>query len=84
MRPRSEDPITIEINGAAVHVAAGTTVAAAMLAIGVPCRSSVQGEPRSALCGMGICMECRAGIDGVANVRTCQVTVRAGMQVNTQ
>jgi sarcosine oxidase subunit alpha len=50
---------------------------------GASCHRSVSGEPRAPLCGMGICMECRATVDGVAHVRTCQVTVKDGMRVMT-
>ena len=59
-------------------------VIAAMLATGVPCRVSVSGEPRTALCGMGICFECRAIVDGVPHQRTCQLLCCEGMIVETQ
>jgi hypothetical protein len=48
----------------------------------VPCRKSVTGEPRSVLCAMGICFECRAQVDGVPHQRSCQMLCSAGMQVN--
>jgi sarcosine oxidase subunit alpha len=76
--------LSITINGEAVQVRAGTTVAAAILQAGAASRSSVRGEPRQPLCGMGICYECRARIDGQAHQRTCQIFCRAGMQVATQ
>jgi hypothetical protein len=76
--------ITVFLNGAAVSVAAGTTVAAAMFNAGLPCRTSVRGEARAALCGMGICFECRATVDGRAHQRTCQLPCREGMLVETQ
>ena len=34
-------------------------------------------------CGMGICFECRAEIDGKPHQRTCQMLCSAGMQVRT-
>jgi hypothetical protein len=46
-----------------------------------PFRRSVSGEPRSALCAMGICEECRATVNGVPHVRTCQRIVASGMEV---
>jgi sarcosine oxidase subunit alpha len=76
--------LSITINGEAVRVRAGTTVAAAILQAGAPSRSSVRGEPRQPLCGMGVCYECRARIDGHAHQRTCQILCRAGMQVATE
>jgi D-hydroxyproline dehydrogenase subunit gamma len=78
------DQITVTINGRTLEVPRGASVAAALMAAGEPCHRSVTGEPRSALCGMGVCMECRAIVDGVAHVRTCQLAAREGMAVLTQ
>jgi len=77
------EQITVAINGSSVVVPAGVTVAAAMALAGVPCRTSATGEPRGALCAMGICFECRARIDGVPHWRSCQILCSAGMQVST-
>jgi sarcosine oxidase subunit alpha len=77
---------TVEIiaDGRRVRVAAGTTVAAALLNLGAGAfRTSVRGEPRAPLCGMGICHECRATIDGVPHRRACLVPVADGMRVST-
>lgn len=76
--------VTVYIDGHAVRVVQGAMVSAALLNAQVPCRVSVSGEPRTALCGMGICFECRAEIDGRAHRRTCQLTCREGMQIRTQ
>jgi sarcosine oxidase subunit alpha len=76
--------VTIWINGSASRVPSGSVVSAAMLAAGEPCRRSISGEPRTALCGMGICFECRAVVDGVTQQRTCQLVCREGMRVETQ
>jgi len=74
----------LEVNGKTFQVRDGATVAAALLALGVPfLRRSIKGEPRAALCGMGICFECRASVDGVPHVVTCQTLVRDGMRVTT-
>jgi len=75
--------ITITLDGRPIHVASGTTVAAAILQAGAKSRTSVRGEPRQPLCGMGICYECRAQIDGRMHQRTCQITCRAGMEIVT-
>jgi hypothetical protein len=72
------------INGNAVQVNAGITVAAALNIAGtVVLRRSRTGQPRGALCGMGICHECRAEIDGVLHQRTCQVPCVDGMRIIT-
>jgi len=76
--------LTVHINGRVTTVAAGSVVSAVMLAAGVPCRVSISGSPRSALCGMGICFECRAVVDGIPHCRTCQLVCRDGMTVETQ
>lgn len=75
--------LSIMLDGRPIRVAAGTTVAAAILQAGLRSRTSVRGEARQPLCGMGICYECRAQVDGRAHERTCQIVCRAGMEVVT-
>ena len=74
---------TVRVNGASVSVSAGATVAVAMVIAGQPCRSSVIGEPRGPLCGMGICFECRAVVNGISHSRTCQLLCEPDMEVKT-
>jgi len=76
--------ITMTVNGTPVVVPSGATVAVAMVLAGVACRTSVSGEPRGPLCGMGICFECRVVIGGVPHRRSCQVMCEQGMQVTTE
>jgi sarcosine oxidase subunit alpha len=76
--------VSITINGRKHKVAAGTVVSAALLTANIPCRRSSTGQLRTALCGMGICFECRATVDGVAHRRTCQLLCHAGMVIETQ
>jgi D-hydroxyproline dehydrogenase subunit gamma len=78
------DSIVVLVNGVPVRVAQGSTVAVALLVAGVPARRSVNGSPRSPLCGMGVCMECRAEVDLVMHSRTCQIVCQPNMQVRTQ
>ncbi len=78
------EPVTIRINGQPVQMESGSMVSAALLKAGVPCRRSVTGEPRTALCGMGICFECRATVDGILHRRTCQLACREGMVVESE
>ena len=75
---------TVYVNGQTLAVEPGTTAAAAFATAGVPAtRISVTGQPRGPLCGMGICFECRADINGRPHQRTCQILCSAGMQVRT-
>ena len=76
------DAVQLKINGVAIHVPRGSTVAAAALLAGRSAfRRSVSGELRGPLCGMGICFECRATVDGQEHVRSCQMLCREGMEV---
>lgn len=78
------DQVTIIVDGEEHRVPASTTVAVALLGLGVPAfRRSAHGEPRAPLCAMGICFECRVEIDGIANRRACLVPVVEGLMVRT-
>lgn len=79
-----EQSITLTVDGATVRVTRGTTVAAAALMASPQARTSVHGEPRAPLCGMGICFECRVAINGVPHQRSCQILCAPGMQVTTR
>jgi sarcosine oxidase subunit alpha len=76
-------PVTLMVNGSPVAVPAGTTVAVAVVAAGQACRTSVSGEPRGPLCGMGTCFECRVAINGKPHCRSCQILCEPGMEVRT-
>lgn len=75
--------LTLTVNGSPVTVPSGTTVAVAVAITGRACRTSVSGEPRGPLCGMGICFECRVAINGRPHCRSCQTLCEAGMKVET-
>lgn len=76
-------PLTLTINGVAVEVAPGSTVAVAVAMAGQACRTSVSGQPRGPLCGMGICFECRVTINGNPHCRSCQILCESGMEVRS-
>ncbi|TAH14080.1 MAG: (2Fe-2S)-binding protein [Curvibacter sp.] len=77
------DSITLQINQSPVAVRAGVSVMAALSLDGPGLtRYSVLGEPRSAVCGMGICQECRVWINGVSRL-ACQTLAAEGMVVQT-
>jgi len=76
--------ITLTINKIATTVDDGTSVAAAILNAGVKgFRTSVTGESRGPVCGMGVCFECRVTIDGVGHQRSCNIIAADGMEVVT-
>lgn len=82
--PFMPDVFEVEINGRAVRVPNGASVAVAVFRAGETAfRHSVSGEPRAALCGMGICFECRVTIDDQPHCRSCQILAKPGMRIQT-
>ncbi len=82
--PLPDDTFLISIDGQPCRVAAGMSVAAAVMVARAPgFRRSVTGRPRGPVCGMGICFECRATVDGLPQRTTCQTPCRPGMEVVT-
>ncbi|WP_118180315.1 2Fe-2S iron-sulfur cluster-binding protein [Paraburkholderia phosphatilytica] len=76
--------IHVNVDGETVEVAAGATVVAALALRGIGgTRRSVTGEPRTAMCGMGICQECRVTIDGRPHVLACQTLCVDGQTIRT-
>jgi sarcosine oxidase subunit alpha len=76
--------VTITLDGRPLAVAAGTTVAVALMNHGVArFRTALGGEPRGPLCAMGTCHECRVTIDGVPHRRACLELCADGMTVET-
>ena len=73
--------LTITIDGEALTVPEGISVAAALALTGDPTtRQAVNGDLRAPFCGMGVCQECRVTVDGL-RVLACQTLCRAGMQI---
>ena len=84
MSSRVSERVRVTINARAVEVEAGTLVVAALAMAGLRgTRTSVSGQPRAALCGMGICQECRVTIDGRALALACQTLCRDGQIIQT-
>lgn len=64
----------------------GESGAAALMAEGHIAfrRTARRGEARGVFCGMGICYDCLAVIDGQPSRRACMTEVRDGMTVRFQ
>ena len=78
------DSMTVYVNAQPIKVTAGTSAAAALAIAGIDAtRTSVTGMPRGPVCGMGICFECCATIDGRSRQRTCQIVCRPNMEICT-
>lgn len=82
-KPTVAQTVRIVVNGIPRLVPAGTSVAAA-LAQQPPgtTRTSVTGQARAPLCGMGICHECRVRIHGRIRL-ACQTVCTEGLQIHT-
>lgn len=77
--------VRLTVDGRALEVEADESVLAALWNAGVrSLRTSVSGDERGALCGIGTCFECRVTIDGVPHRRSCREAVRDGMVVITR
>ena len=78
------EAITLFVNGSPIVVARGSIVTTALALAGESAsRTSVTGQPRGPLCGMGICFECRLTINGESHARSCQILCESGMDVCT-
>lgn len=75
----------IHVDGHEVAAFEGESVAAAVLAAGIPRfrLTDREGAPRAYFCGMGVCHDCLMTVDGVPCVRTCMERVRPGLRVET-
>ncbi|HWG58959.1 MAG TPA: (2Fe-2S)-binding protein [Candidatus Acidoferrales bacterium] len=82
MRDSAAREVTVRVNGRPVSVPAGASVAVAVLLAGRTCRTSVTGEARAPLCGMGTCFECRVTINGEAQRRSCQTLCQPDMEIS--
>jgi sarcosine oxidase, subunit alpha len=78
--------ILFQWNGQTVAAQPGDTVASALYRAGVRTftHSYQHGRPRGLLCLTGACPNCMVNVDGVPNVRSCTVPVRAGLSVLAQ
>ena len=68
-------------------VPAGASAAAAVLAAGFAsiCKTPVEGCERAPYCMMGVCFDCLAEIDGVANRQSCcMIEVWPGIWIGRQ
>jgi D-hydroxyproline dehydrogenase subunit gamma len=77
--------VRVTVDGHVLEIPTGSTVAAALAAhAGIAgTRTSTSGMPRTMLCGMGVCQECRVTIDGFAHALACQTLCRDGQTIET-
>ncbi len=82
------ETVKIFVDGQAMQVPAGITVAAAILGHSHDAlafqNNSMDGSARAPYCLMGVCYECMMEINGQENVQSCLVAVEEGMQIKRQ
>lgn len=76
-REQDPDAVAFSFNGQTLVGRRGQTLAAALWAAGI--RQLRPSEARGLWCGIGHCYECRVTVDGVHGVRSCLLTLRAGL-----
>ena len=71
---------TITFDGSTLDVEAGQTIAAALVAAGHRSWRTTRtgGAPRGVFCGIGVCFDCLATVNGRPNVRACLALGAAG------
>jgi predicted molibdopterin-dependent oxidoreductase YjgC len=86
LREPKSATIEVFVDGVAVLVPPGASAAAAVLLAGAAAirETPISGAPRLPYCMMGVCFDCLAEIDGVANRQACLVPVAPGMRIARQ
>ncbi|WP_194819451.1 (2Fe-2S)-binding protein [Nocardia sp. XZ_19_385] len=82
---RADRPLTIVVDGAEVPGVHGQTLAAVLLAADRShWRTAPNGARRGVFCGIGICFDCVATVNGVPDIRLCRRPARDGDAIVTQ
>lgn len=86
VRPGSSRPLTVTLDGETFAGAVGQTIAGVLLSAGrTAWRTTAAGrQPRGVFCGIGVCFDCIAEVNGVRDVRLCQREAADGDEVVTQ
>jgi hypothetical protein len=86
VQPARPGALTVTIEGKPVEGIRGQTLAGVLLASGrLSWRTtSSGGRPRGVFCGIGVCFDCIAEVNGVRDVRLCQRRAVDGDVVEVQ
>ena len=76
----------IQLDGVTILVEEGQSIAAALIAAGHRSwrRTRVGDQPRGVFCGIGICFDCLATVNGTPNLRACLTEAQPGDVITTQ
>lgn len=85
--PAPDDHARIIVDDVPLSVPVRRTVAAALMLEGRQAGwrvTRLAGAERGLFCGIGVCYDCLATVDGRPGLRTCLVQVADGMDVRTE
>jgi sarcosine oxidase subunit alpha len=80
------DKVHIRFEGKTLECRSDTTVAVALWENGIRClsHSPKYGRPRGVTCARGHCTACLMRVDNIPNIRTCELSVSEGMDIQRQ
>ncbi|WP_378733196.1 (2Fe-2S)-binding protein [Nocardia brasiliensis] len=82
---RADRALTVTVDGVSMPGAHGQTLATVLLADGrSQWRTAPSGGARGVFCGIGVCFDCVATVNGIPDVRLCRRPARDGDIVTTQ
>ncbi|MFI5776069.1 (2Fe-2S)-binding protein [Nocardia sp. NPDC051570] len=82
---RRDQPLAVTIDGIPISGVRGQTLAAVLLAADrTAWRTAPGGGGRGVFCGIGVCFDCVATVNGVPDIRLCRRPARDGDVVVTQ
>lgn len=78
-------PLRITVDGERIEGVQGQSISAVLLARGrTAWRTTVAGRARGVFCGIGVCFDCIATVNGERDVRLCLRRAQDGDIVETQ
>ncbi|GAA2264408.1 (2Fe-2S)-binding protein [Glycomyces scopariae] len=85
IRPEPPQPVHITVDGQEVAGLQGQSLAGVLLAQDrTAWRTTTAGGPRGVFCGIGVCFDCIATVNGESDVRLCMRRAQEGDAVTTQ
>lgn len=85
IRPDEPKPLRITVDGTRIEGLQGQSIAGVLLAHGATeWRTTTAGRRRGVFCGIGVCFDCIATVNGESDVRLCLRRANDGDTVTTQ
>lgn len=85
IRPAEPQALHISVDGARIAGLCGQSIAGVLLARGTTAwRTTVAGRRRGVFCGIGVCFDCVATVNGESDVRLCLRRAQDGDVIETQ